>query len=72
VHGVYTNRFGQRRALGAERVLVTLGGVPEIRLLEDLRRRGTSVMPVGDASGRYGITSAFRGAAEVATNIDKG
>ncbi len=67
----YTNRFGQRRALGAERVLVTLGGVPEIRLLEDLRRRGTNAMPVGDASGSYGITSAFRGAAEVATHIDE-
>ncbi len=66
----YTNSFGQRRVLGADRVLVTLGGVPDLHLLEGLRRQGTTVTPVGDAAGTHGLTSAFRSAADVATSID--
>lgn len=65
----YTNRVGQRRVVGAERVLVTTGGDPETRLLDELRSRGLKVQLVGDCAGTQDLAGAFRAAAEVTLSI---
>lgn len=61
----YTNQLGQRRTVGADRVLVAHGFEPDTGLAEALRAQGIAVATIGDAAGTNNLTDAFRAAAEL-------
>jgi 2,4-dienoyl-CoA reductase (NADPH2) len=62
----YTNQLGQRRTVGADRVLATDRAQPDRRLEEALRGLGIRVSAIGDGAGGVNLTEAFQAAAAAA------